>query len=61
MTVVEIARIDLREHGEAGFEHAFAEAKPLIERAPGCHGARLYRGIGLMNGTNTGKRRVRLA
>lgn len=43
--IFEIAQIDIQENGEPGFERAVAEAKPLIERAPGCHGLRLYRGI----------------
>lgn len=43
--IFEIAQIDIQENGEQGFERAVAEAKPLIERAPGCHGLHLYRGI----------------
>jgi len=43
--IFEIAQIEIQENGEAGFERAVAEAKPLIERAPGCHGLHLYRGI----------------
>ncbi|RQQ10144.1 antibiotic biosynthesis monooxygenase [Burkholderia stagnalis] len=43
--VIEIAQIDLIENSASGFERAVAQAKPLIERAPGCHGVRLYRGV----------------
>ncbi|WP_408580776.1 antibiotic biosynthesis monooxygenase family protein [Burkholderia cepacia] len=43
--IFEIAQIEIQENREQEFERAVAEAKPLIERAPGCHGLRLYRGI----------------
>lgn len=43
--VREIAQIDVRPGDETAFEKAVAEAAPLFEGAPGCHGVRLHRGV----------------
>lgn len=45
MTVREIARIEVPAGQEAGFEAGFKQARPLFERAAGCLGASLHRGI----------------
>ncbi|MBB1156139.1 MULTISPECIES: antibiotic biosynthesis monooxygenase family protein [Amycolatopsis] len=39
----ELAQIDVRPGTEADFEQAVAKAKPLFDRAEGCHGAVLWR------------------
>ena len=43
--IFELAQIEIRGGAEAVFESALVEARPLIERADGCHGLALYRGI----------------
>lgn len=43
--VREVAQIDVLAGTQDRFEAAFREAKPLFERAAGCHGARLYHSV----------------
>jgi quinol monooxygenase YgiN len=43
--VTELAQIDVRPGEEAAFEKGVREAVPLFERAEGCHGVRLRRGV----------------
>jgi quinol monooxygenase YgiN len=43
--VTEIAQIDVNNGSESNFEKAVAEATPLIRRARGCHGVRLWRSV----------------
>jgi heme-degrading monooxygenase HmoA len=41
--ILESAALPVRPGAEDDFEAAFAQARPLIQRQPGCHSARLLR------------------
>jgi heme-degrading monooxygenase HmoA len=41
----EIAQIDIKEGSNAGFEAGVAKAKPLFDRAKGCHGVELQKSV----------------